>query len=74
MSKIKFTGKVGTKFMSFLNGEKLHSAYYSLVEVECEGQIKKVHILDESAPKGLAQGQTRHIAIQKAKKFLETRI
>ncbi|AJI08715.1 hypothetical protein AK40_5762 (plasmid) [Bacillus cereus 03BB108] len=41
MSKIKFTGKVGTKFMSFLNGEKLHSAYYSLVEVEREGRLRK---------------------------------
>lgn len=74
MSKVKdFTGKVGTEFMSFLiEGDKLHSAYYSKVEVTMEDGTKKmICIKDDTALKGIAEGQTRAEAIKKAKVFLK---
>ncbi|MDA2672195.1 hypothetical protein ACTFQ7_27455 [Bacillus cereus group sp. MYBK226-2] len=74
MSKVKdFTGKVGTEFMSFLiEGDKLHSAYYSKVEVITEDGAKKmICIKDDTALKGIAEGQTRAEAIKKAKSFLK---
>ncbi|PFN76388.1 hypothetical protein [Bacillus cereus] len=74
MSKAKdFTGKVGTDFMSFLiEGDKLHSAYYSKVEVIMEdGEKKMICIKDDTALKGIAEGQTRAEAIKKAKAFLK---
>ncbi|MFD6511348.1 hypothetical protein [Bacillus sp. NPDC060175] len=73
MSKVKdFTGKVGTEFMSFLiEGDKLHSAYYSKVEVIMEDGTKKmICIKDDTALKGIAEGQTRAEAIKKARNFL----
>lgn len=72
--KVKdFTGKVGTEFMSFLiEGDKLHSAYYSKVEVIMEDGAKKmICIKDDTALKGIAEGQTRVEAIKKAKDFLK---
>ncbi|HDR6820827.1 hypothetical protein CN283_11205 [Bacillus thuringiensis] len=74
MSKVKdFTGKVGTEFMSFLiEGDKLHSAYYSKVEVIMEdGEKKMICIKDDTALKGIAEGKTRSEAIKKAKAFLK---
>lgn len=74
MSKVKdFTGKVGTEFMSFLiEGDKLHSAYYSKVEVIMEDGTKKmICIKGDTALKGIAEGQTRAEAIKKAKLFLK---
>lgn len=74
MSKVKdFTGKVGTEFMSFLiEGDKLHSAYYSKVEVIMEDGTKKmICIKDDTALKGIAEGQTRAEAIKKAKALLK---
>ncbi|MEB9673306.1 MULTISPECIES: hypothetical protein [Bacillus cereus group] len=72
--KVKdFTGKVGTEFMSFLiEGDKLHSAFYSKVEVIMEDGAKKmICIKDDTALKGIAEGHTRAEAIKKAKYFLK---
>ncbi len=72
MRKVKdFTGKVGTEFMSFLiEGDKLHSAYYSKVEVIMEDDAKKMTcIKDDTALKGIAEGHTRAEAIKKSKGF-----
>ncbi|MHA4151340.1 hypothetical protein [Bacillus cereus] len=74
MRKVKdFTGKVGTEFMSFLiEGDKLHSAYYSKVEVIMEDGAKKmICIKDDTALKGIAEGHTRAEAVKKAKDFLK---
>ncbi|MED1021100.1 hypothetical protein [Bacillus mycoides] len=74
MRKVKgFTGKVGAEFMSFLlEDDTLHSAYYSEVEVVMEdGRKKMICIKDDTALKGIAEGETRAKAIKKAKKFLK---
>ncbi|MGN7329824.1 hypothetical protein [Bacillus altitudinis] len=70
MTKVKFTGKVGTKRMNFMKEgcKDLHSAYYTTVETTC-GQ--KLTVKDAEAPFGLMEAPTRSEAIKKGKQFLD---
>ncbi|MFP3751183.1 hypothetical protein [Bacillus altitudinis] len=65
MSKVKFTGKVGTKRMNFMKEgcKDMHSAYYTTVETTC--------VKDADAPFGLMEATTRSEAIKKGKQILE---
>ena len=71
MENVVFTGKVGAKEMSFMIGdtiEKLHTAWFTLLETE-DG--RKVTITDEESPVRLMEAESRYKAVKKGKMFLE---
>lgn len=64
-----FGEKVGAKEQSYMIGEKLHTAFYTKVEIN--GQM--VNIKDESSPVGLMEAETRNLALKKGKEFLASK-